>query len=226
MARPTPETSGLPAGAGSSGAAGPTRVDSPAPLGRASWPNLLDVAAGRTSGADLAPPEPLGRPDVSAGPLAPGLWDGVRPSLPDEPATVREIARQVAAQPVLPSGGGAELRLAPEELGQLRLSIESADGGLRVTIEATRPETADLLRRHVETLRQELRQEGLGSVSVSIGGGEAGPGTGRGNGPPLDSGAPGPAALAGGAETPAASVAALVAPPRPRPGPGQIDLRL
>ena len=36
-----------------------------------------------------------------------------------------------------------------------------------------RPETADLLRRHVETLRQELRQEGLGSVGVSIGGGDA-----------------------------------------------------
>jgi hypothetical protein len=65
------------------------------------------------------------------------------------------------------------MTLSPEELGPLRLSVEAVDGGLRLVIEAVRPETADLMRRHLEALRQELRQDGLGSVGVAIGGGDA-----------------------------------------------------
>jgi len=91
---------------------------------------------------------------------------------PDIPPEARRIAQQVATHPVFRTGGSAEVSLAPEELGHLRLSVEMGDGGLRVVIEAARPETCDLMRRHVEALRQELRQEGLGSVSVSVGGGE------------------------------------------------------
>lgn len=106
-----------------------------------------------------------GAPSPGIGPPGP-----VSPS--DIPPDARRIVRQVATHPVLQTGGSAEVRLAPEELGHLRLSVEMGEGGLRVVIEAARPETCELMRRHVDTLRQELRQEGLGSVSVSIGGGE------------------------------------------------------
>ena len=83
-------------------------------------------------------------------------------------AEAHRIARQVAAHPVLKAGGSAEMSLAPEELGHLRLSVEASDSGLRIVIEAARPETAVLMRRHEETLRQELEQEDLGTVNVSI----------------------------------------------------------
>jgi flagellar hook-length control protein FliK len=123
----------------------------------------LDV--GRSEPVSGTPALALGAPP-EAGPLPPS-------AAPDARLAARRVARQVAVHPVLRAGGTAELSLAPAELGHLRLSVEQAEGGLRVVIEAARPETADLMRRHVETLRQELRQEGLGSVGVSIGGGDA-----------------------------------------------------
>lgn len=109
---------------------------------------------------------------AAAGGYAP-VSIGASHAVPAEASVARAIARQVAAHPALVAEGKAELRLTPEELGPLRLVVEGSDNGLRLVIEAAKPETADLLRRHVEALRQELRQEGLGSVGVSIGGGEA-----------------------------------------------------
>ena len=118
------------------------------------------AAEGWTSDAPILAGPPSGT--GSAGPAAPS----------EVPSEARRIARQVASHPVFRTGGSAEVSLAPKELGHLRLSVEMGDGGLRVIIEAARPETCDLMRRHVEALRQELRQEGLGSVSVSISGGD------------------------------------------------------
>jgi hypothetical protein len=91
-----------------------------------------------------------------------------------------------------------------------------------MTIEALRPETADLLRRHVESLRQELRQDGLGAVSISIGGGEAG----RGSGTPAERGGPGRFASLGGTGDGTTVVPVFPSPPRPRPAAGQLDLRV
>ena len=99
------------------------------------------------------------------------LLDVLREEYDDTVARVLEVTGDAALlerDPVLRTGGSAEVSLAPKELGQLRLSVETSDTGLRIVIEAARPETADLMRRHVEALRQELRQEGLGAVSVSI----------------------------------------------------------
>ena len=110
--------------------------------------------------ASVLSPSPLGTGAISLPPTG------------EPQAEAHRIARQVAAHPVMKAGGSAEMSLAPEELGHLRLNVEASNAGLRIVIEAARPETADLMRRHVEALRQELRQEGLGAVSVSIGGGE------------------------------------------------------
>jgi flagellar hook-length control protein FliK len=145
------------------------------------------------------------------------------PNGADGPRTARRIARQVADHPVLRTGGAAELSLYPEELGHLRLTVEGSEGNLRIVIEAARPETADLLRRHVETLRQELRQEGLLSVGVSIGGGDAR----RGDGSPArqsEQGGFGGPALAGGA-SPEAALAATHQAARSRTATGHLDLR-
>lgn len=116
------------------------------------------------------------------------------------------------------------MSLAPEELGHLRLSVETSDAGLRVVIEAARPETADLMRRHVEALRHELRQEGLGSVSVSIGGGdgqrgESAPERGPGRGWSA------PSAWMAGPESAAALSPASSATARATGSSGRIDLR-
>jgi flagellar hook-length control protein FliK len=167
----------------------------------------------------LLPPFALGEAGVPASAPPPG-----------EGAVARHIARQMLAQPALRTGGTAEMTLSPEELGPLRLSVEVVEGGLRLVIEAVRPETADLLRRHVETLRQELRQDGLGSVGVSIGGGdarrgEAGGSFGSGGGLGQDGGPfGGPALGAGRGAGPSPAAAPAIAGRGRGPG-GHLDIR-
>ncbi|SDL39561.1 flagellar hook-length control protein FliK [Aliiruegeria lutimaris] len=45
-----------------------------------------------------------------------------------------------------------DVRLSPEELGNLRISFRNADSGLNVSIHADRPETLELFRRNIEML--------------------------------------------------------------------------
>ena len=67
--------------------------------------------------------------------------------------------------------GTVEVRLAPEELGRIRLAINPGETQVAVHITAERPETADLLRRNIELFTQSLRQEGFSSnLSFSFGG--------------------------------------------------------
>lgn len=87
------------------------------------------------------------------------------------PSTV-DTARRVAAQisDAVPRGrdGIVELTLNPVELGRVRLSLTSSDGAMAVTILAERPETLDLMRRHIDLLAQEFRDMGYASASFSF----------------------------------------------------------
>lgn len=212
--RPTPAGSKAAALAGSKARSGPAYSEAVADARL--WALKDDAMSAKdTPEAGGFQVSPLAHPLGEGGPAV------AVPSGADEaPRTARHIARQVADQPVLRSGGAAELSLAPEELGQLRLRVEIEDGGLRILIEAARPDTADLMRRHVETLRQELRSEGLGSVSVSIGGGgqERGGAAGQGRDP-----GPGRGATWPGLPVPDADLAPR--PSRPRNVAGHLDLR-
>lgn len=64
-----------------------------------------------------------------------------------------------------------EIRLDPPELGRLRFIVSGGEQGLHLLIQADRPETAELLRRHLDLLGQDLRQAGYSGVDVSVGGG-------------------------------------------------------
>jgi hypothetical protein len=80
-----------------------------------------------------------------------------------------EIARRLPDGPV-------EVTLSPEELGKVRFAILGTEGQVSVQIVAERAETLDLLRRHVDVLASELRQQGYNEVSFSFGQGGGGPG--------------------------------------------------
>jgi flagellar hook-length control protein FliK len=80
-----------------------------------------------------------------------------------------EIARRLPDGPV-------EVTLSPEELGKVRFSILGAEGQMSVQIVAERAETLDLLRRHIDVLEAELRQQGYDGVSFSFGQGGGGAG--------------------------------------------------
>ncbi|MCR8549496.1 flagellar hook-length control protein FliK [Salipiger sp. P9] len=100
-----------------------------------------------------------------------------------------------------------EVKLNPEELGHVRFRMGQGEHGLMLTITAERPETLDLLRRHVDQLARYLADMGHGSASFSFGergsGGRTGPDPGQrqeiGPALPADpSPPPVPAAASGG----------------------------
>lgn len=87
-----------------------------------------------------------------------------------------------AGTPTLPAGLGhhladiaarfpdrpVELTLSPEELGRVRMSFTTGDGALTMSLVADRPETLDLLRRHIDVLAQDFRDLGFANLSFSF----------------------------------------------------------
>ena len=88
------------------------------------------------------------------------------------PELASHVAQQIAdAVQSLPNRP-VEITLSPEELGRLKLHLVSADGGLAVHVTAERPETMDLLRRHIGILDQEFLKLGFEDVAFSFAGGQ------------------------------------------------------
>ena len=100
------------------------------------------------------------------------------------PATARLQQATLLQQPDLPRNvavqlaqamrqGGAErpmdLVLNPAELGRVRISMQAGDGTMAVQVLADRPETLDLMRRHIDVLAQEFHDIGFGTAEFSFG---------------------------------------------------------
>lgn len=83
-----------------------------------------------------------------------------------------QVARQIAAQISTAAAGGADrsidVMLNPTELGRVRITLGPGDGGLIVNISADRPETLDMMRRHVDVLGQEFRDLGYGGTDFTF----------------------------------------------------------
>jgi hypothetical protein len=131
-------------------------------------------------------------------------------------ATAPHVAEQLAAAVAL-RPDGAEVSLRPDELGHVRISIDRSAGETTVTLTADRPETLDLLRRHVDLLASELRGAGVHNCNFQFGQGQGG----AAHGPPASFGQAEDGESVGPAE-----------PPSPSSGPvpsvrgGGLDLRL
>ncbi|MDQ2094001.1 flagellar hook-length control protein FliK [Rhodalgimonas zhirmunskyi] len=85
---------------------------------------------------------------------------------------VRAIATQLAEATTQAQNRAIEIRLNPEELGRVRMSLAPADGGLMVSITTERAHTLDLMRRHIDELAQEFREIGYNDVQFSFSSGE------------------------------------------------------
>lgn len=72
-----------------------------------------------------------------------------------------EVAKSMPDRPV-------ELTLRPEELGRLRMTFSGDITAMAVSVSVERPETLDLMRRHIDILAQEMRDIGYGEVSFSF----------------------------------------------------------
>jgi hypothetical protein len=62
-----------------------------------------------------------------------------------------------------------EVTLSPEELGRVRMTLVTHDGNLTMVIQADRPDTLDLLRRHIDSLAQDFRNMGFNDLNFSFG---------------------------------------------------------
>ena len=80
------------------------------------------------------------------------------------------VAQQIAQ--ALPSTlpGTTEITLQPEELGRVRMTLSVQDGALTLMIQTDRPETSDLIRRHLDQLGQTFRQMGFDSLNLGFAG--------------------------------------------------------
>lgn len=134
-------------------------------------------------------------------------------------ANAHAMAQQIAnalGEPRRDPGGIMELALDPPELGRLRMQMSEVAGMMTLTIQAERPETAELMRRHLDLLAQEFAAAGLNAPNVNIsqdGAGQDGQDTG-------DNDQNGHAHQALVDDTP------LQTPPPARTGSGALDLRL
>lgn len=88
--------------------------------------------------------------------------------LRQEPALARNIAAQIAEISQPTPNRPVDLALNPEELGKIRLTFTAENGALTVSVTAERPETLELMRRHIDTLAQDLRNAGYKDVSFGF----------------------------------------------------------
>lgn len=65
--------------------------------------------------------------------------------------------------------GFVEIRLQPEELGRVRLTMAPSELGVAVQISAERPETLELMRRNIDILAAELSERGFADLDFSFG---------------------------------------------------------
>lgn len=57
---------------------------------------------------------------------------------------------------------------APDDLGDLQVTLEGEGETIRVTLTSESPETVQEMRRHAETLREDLAKQGFGQASLSF----------------------------------------------------------
>ncbi len=85
------------------------------------------------------------------------------------PITVPEdLAKQLGVVMSAPPDQPIELVLTPEELGRVRMVLTAQDDGLRLVVQADRPETLDLMRRHAEQLTRDFKDLGYQDISFSF----------------------------------------------------------
>jgi flagellar hook-length control protein FliK len=95
--------------------------------------------------------------------LAPQRAFTSAPATPTLTAQFRDaIGASVAAQRSI------EIALKPEELGTVRMTLTPSDSGGSISILVERPETLELVQRHLEALRRELRDAGWAHAELSV----------------------------------------------------------
>ncbi|WP_164860849.1 flagellar hook-length control protein FliK [Parasedimentitalea marina] len=112
------------------------------------------------------------------------------PGTTHRPETPRLVAVQLAEALAAKGERNIDVALSPEELGRVKMRVSTTESSVVVTITTERPETGDLMRRHIDELSEEFRRMGFEDISFEFGG-EGMPGDGSEQRDSLDSGSSG-----------------------------------
>lgn len=130
-----------------------------------------DKALQKEKATDPVTTQPLTRLAESALPQETAAPRSIAPGVP---ATSPHPVHRQLAFAIAQGEGGVTVRLAPEELGQVSMRLHNDDGTMRLAIHAERADTADLIRRNIDPLVDEMTRLGYDRVSVDISGGQRG----------------------------------------------------
>ncbi|SFG95069.1 Flagellar hook-length control protein FliK [Palleronia marisminoris] len=83
-------------------------------------------------------------------------------------AEARPVLNSIVEATVKAQNGTIELRLSPEELGRVRISMSHHEQGISVVLNVEREDTLHLLRRHASELAAALREAGLGEATIEF----------------------------------------------------------
>ncbi|MBK0325725.1 flagellar hook-length control protein FliK [Rhodobacteraceae bacterium F11138] len=83
--------------------------------------------------------------------------------------SVRNAAAQAVEVFVRQPGKPVEISLNPQELGKVRMALSTTEAGVTVVILSERPETLDLMRRHIDQLAQEFQSLGYENTNFQFG---------------------------------------------------------
>lgn len=89
-------------------------------------------------------------------------------AMPTPAAEARPIVNSIAEATIKAQNGTVELRLSPEELGRVRISMSHHEHGISVVLNVDRDDTLSLLRRHASELAAALREAGLGEATIEF----------------------------------------------------------
>lgn len=89
------------------------------------------------------------------------------PALVNRPEVQRAVISQLSQVSLKPDQP-VELRLDPQELGQVRMVLTSQDQALTLVMSAERPETLDLMRRHIDQLARDFQELGYTDLKFSF----------------------------------------------------------
>lgn len=90
---------------------------------------------------------------------------------PDLP---RHVAQQMATAVRTTSDNSVAITLKPAELGRVQISMSTSEAGVVVHVIAERPETLELMRRHIDQLANEFQDIGYGQSEFRFDGAGSG----------------------------------------------------
>ncbi|TNF20207.1 MAG: hypothetical protein EP318_12505 [Rhodobacteraceae bacterium] len=98
----------------------------------------------------------------------PPMGDPQAPPPAQHAALARDVAQQLSQVTRSLPGEVTELTLRPEELGQVRMRLSGSDGQIVLQILSERPETHDLMRRHIEIVERAFRDLGYQDIAFEF----------------------------------------------------------